>query len=256
MVLSSRLIAALGLGAAGMAFLAAPIQGQGQGQAQQDGGVRRTAGNAGAAAPAGFKAPIPPVIGTVDLEAVFKGYEKVKAQAEEFNAAAMAKKKDLMKIQGEMAQEAEMLQKLNPGSDDFKKRENHITELKAKMEAGRESAEREFSSREAESMATLYKEIQVMVQKIAEQRRMNYVVRVSNQPISGSNPNSVMAAMSNTMIYADPRNDITNDVVHNLNKWYAAVGGHAAKPAAGAAVGGAPAAAQPAAAAAAQPEVH
>jgi Skp family chaperone for outer membrane proteins len=243
MVLSSRLIAALGLGATGMAFLAAPILGQGQ--ATKDAAVRRTAGNT---APAAFKDAVPPVIGTVDLEAVFKGYEKVKAQAEEFNAAALAKKKDLMKIQTEMASEAEMLQKLSPGSEDFKKRENHVTELKAKMEAGREQAEREFSTREAESMATLYKEIQVMVQKIAEQRHMNYIVRVSNQPITGSNPNSVMAAMSNTMVYADPRNDITSDVVHNLNKWYAAVGGHAAKPAGSAAAGAPPAASQPAAA--------
>jgi len=251
MVLSFRLIAALSLGAAGAVCLVAPIQGQGQ--AQPDAKVRRTAGTT---APAGFKEPIAPMIGTIDLEAVFKGYEKVKAQAEEFNAAAMAKKKDLMKIQSEMAQEAEMLQKLAPGSDDFKKRENHMTELKAKGEALREQAEREFSSREAESMATLYKEIQVMVQKIAETRRLNYIVRVSNQPITGSNPNSVMAAMSNTMVYADQRNDITNDVVHNLNKWYAAVGGHAAKPAAGAAVGGAPAAATPAVAAPAQPETR
>ena len=33
---------------------------------------------------------------------------------------------------------------------------------------------------------------------------MNYIVKVSNQPISGTNPNSVMAAISNTMVYADP----------------------------------------------------
>lgn len=250
MVLSSRLIAALGLGAAGAVCLVSPIMGQGQ--PAQDRAVHRTA--AAGTAPAAFKEPVAPMIGTVDLEAVFKGYEKVKAQAEEFNAAAMAKKKDLMKIQTEMAQEAEMLGKLAPGSDDFKKRENHITELKAKMEAGREQAEREFSAREAESMATLYKEIQVMVQKIAETRRFNYIVRVSNQPITGSNPNSVMAAMSNTMVYSDPRNDITADVVHNLNKWYAAVGGRAAKPAGEAAAGAQPAA--PAAAAAAQPAVR
>jgi outer membrane protein len=252
MVLSSRLIAALGLGAAGAALLASPILGQGQ-----DAAVRRTAaGNAGAAtAKKEFAAVVPPTIGTIDLEAVFKGYEKVKAQAEEFNAAALAKKKDLMKIQSEMQQQAEMLTKYSPGSEDFKKTENHVTELKARMEANREQAEREFSTREAESMATLYKEIQGMVKQIAEMRRMNYIVRVSNQPISGSNPNSVMAAMSNTMVYADPRNDITNDVVHNLNRIYISMGGHVVKPPAGAAAGQ-PAAAPAAAPAAGQPEAR
>ena len=78
-------------------------------------------------------------------------------------------------------------------------------------------------------MATLYKEVQAMVARIAKWRKMTYVVKVSNQPISGSNPNSVMAAMANTMVYADSRNDITNDVVYNLNRMYKATGGPSCK---------------------------
>jgi outer membrane protein len=58
---------------------------------------------------------------------------------------------------------------------------------------------------------------------------MTYIVKVSNQPISGSNPNSVMAAMANTMVYADSTNDITNDVVYNLNRIYKATGGPSVK---------------------------
>ena len=88
-------------------------------------------------------------------------------------------------------------------------------------------------------MATLYKEIQTMVGRVAKWRKMTYIVKVSNQPISGGNPNSVMAAMANTMVYADPRNDITNDVVHNLNNIYKATGGAAPRgSAAGAAAPG------------------
>lgn len=222
MVFSSRLIVAMGLGAVGAALLAAPIQGQ------QDAGVRQTANTRAN----GFDDPIPPVIGTIDLDVVFKNYEKVKVSSEEFKAAAMAKRNELMKLQNEAAAEVEMLGKLAPNSDDYKKHENNITELKARMEAGREQAEREFASKEAEAMATLYKEIQVMTARMAQARKMTYIVKVSNQPITGENPNSVMAAMANTMVYADPRNDITNDVVHNLNKIYRASGGQPAKPAA------------------------
>src|SRR4029077_21039747 len=80
-----------------------------------------------------------------------------------------------------------------------------------------------------EAMATLYKEIQAMVARVAKWKKMTYVVKVSNQPVSGGNPNSVMAAMANTMIYADPSNDITNDVVYNLNRMYKATGGPAPK---------------------------
>ena len=61
-----------------------------------------------------------------------------------------------------------------------------------------------------------------MVTAIAQWRKMNYVVRVTNLQPSGTDPNSVMAALQNTMIYFDPRNDITNDVIYNLNRRYKA----------------------------------
>jgi Skp family chaperone for outer membrane proteins len=220
MVISSRAIVAVGLCAVGVGFLVGPSLGQ-----QQDGGVRRTASPSAAAT----VAPISPVIGTIDMDAVFKNYDKVKVSSEEFKAAALARKGDLQKIQAEAQQEAEILAKLTPGTEDFKKHENRVTQLKAQFEAGRELAERDFASREAEAMATLYKEVQAMVARIAQWRKMTYIVKVSNQPISGSNPNSVMAAMANTMVYADPRNDITNDVVYNLNRIYKATGGATAK---------------------------
>jgi outer membrane protein len=143
-----------------------------------------------------------------------------------------AKKNELMKILSEAQSEAEMLAKLAPGTDSYKQHENKVTELKARHEAGRESAEREFTQRQAEMMATLYKEVQAMVSKVAVWRKMNYIVKVSNQPVSGANPNSVMAAISSTMVYADPRNDITNDVTHNLNLFYKRSMGTAAPKAA------------------------
>jgi len=220
MVICSRAIVAMGLSAVGLGLLVGPSLGQ-----QQDGGIRRTA-SPSTAAPT---APITPVIGTIDMDAVFKNYDKVKVSSEEFKAAALARKGDLQKIQADAQQEAEILAKLTPGTEDFKKHENRVTELKARFEAGRESAERDFASREAEAMATLYKEVQAMVARIAKWRKMTYIVKVSNQPISGSNPNSVMAAMANTMVYADPTNDITNDVVYNLNRIYKATGGPSAK---------------------------
>ena len=38
-----------------------------------------------------------------------------------------------------------------------------------------------------------------------------------------------MAAMSKTVVYADPRNDVPNDVIYNLNLGYKKAGGPTAK---------------------------
>ncbi|AMV39755.1 OmpH family outer membrane protein [Planctomyces sp. SH-PL62] len=240
MGLSSRLIVAAGLGVVGAGLLVAPIQGQ------QDGAVRKTNGGASQ-----FKEGTPPVIGTIDLDGVFKNYEKVKYANEEFQASLLAKRNELMKLQQEMAQEAEVLNRYAPGQEEFKKQENKLTELKAKIEAGREQAEREFQSKEAEAMASLYNEVTEVAKKIAKARKMTYVMKVTNQQPSGANPNSVMAAMSNPMIYFDSANDITQDVVYNLNAVYKAAGGPTAKAAPPAADAPGAAATTPPAAAAA-----
>jgi len=242
MVVSSRKIWALGVGLLAAIALAGPAFGQ---TAAQDGGLRKTASQtqpapAAAADPAVPK-PMTAVFGTVDVERVFKEYDKVKARQEEFKAAALTKRNELMKIGAEAQEEANKLQKMTPNSVDAKKIEDRLSEYKVKLEAGREQAEREFALRQAEMMATLYKEIQDMVRRIAVYRHMTYVVQVSNEPIAGTDPNSVMAAMAKTFVYADPQNDITRDVVYNLNRAYQAAGGTAPRAAAAPAAGARPA---------------
>lgn len=217
MIVSSRSLVALGLGVIGVGLLVGPSLGQ------QDKTAKPST-------------PTPPVVGTVDIGAVLKGYEKVKVLSEEFKAAALAKQNELMKISQEAQQEAELLQKMTPGSPDFKKHEDKITQFKAQMEAGREQAQREFSARESEMMATLYKEIQDMVAAFAKHKGMNYVMKVSNEPIAANNPNAVFAAIEKTVVYSDPRNDITRDVIYNLNINYQKAAG--AKPKTGAAASG------------------
>jgi outer membrane protein len=226
MVVSSRAVAALGLSLVGFGCLAGTSFGQ------QDASVRKSAATQASAAPAASQAPQPAIIGTVDIEAVFKGYDKVKTQQEEFKAAAMAKHNELMKLSTEGQEEAQKLSKLTPNSVDAKKCEDRITQLKAQLEAGREQAQRDFALRESEMLATLYKEVQEMVGLIAQFKKMTYIVQVTGEPVSGSNPNSVMAAMAKTVVYSDARNDITKDVIFNLNKRYKATGGVVPKAAA------------------------
>jgi outer membrane protein len=238
MVVSTRAMAALGIGTLGLAVLIGPALGQ---QAQ-DRAVQKATTQATAP---GTKPqpPVPVTVGCVDMSAVFKGYDKVKVNSEEFKAAVLAKKGELMKCMAEAQQESETLAKLTPGSVDFKKHEDRISELKAKHEASREQYEREFTLREAEMLGTLYKEIQSMVSRVAQFKGFNYVVRVSNDPVTGSNPNSVMMAIERPIVYADPRNDITSEVIFHLNREYKAMGGTQPRPAgAGAGAGSTPAA--------------
>ena len=101
MVLSTRGILAIGLGLAG-----ASASLWARSLAQQDGSLRKTAGpGTGAGAARRLRPPFRPSIGTVDLDAVFKGYEKFKATNKDFQAAVLARQNELMKIKSEAEEE-------------------------------------------------------------------------------------------------------------------------------------------------------
>jgi Skp family chaperone for outer membrane proteins len=221
-MINSRAAVATGLGLVGVALLVGPSLGQ------NDAAVTRSNTTATNAAPAP-KPPAVAVIGTIDLGAVMKGYDKAKFLYQEFEGAYHTKANQLMKLQSERQQEMEMIEKVTPGGDEFKKRQERLSKLKAEFEAGREQAQSEFMLRESEIKTTLYTEVQEMVSRVAYSRKMNLVIRYSNDPISATNTDSVMAAMSRTVMYTDPQNDLTRDVVYFLNVQYKKLGGTAPK---------------------------
>jgi Skp family chaperone for outer membrane proteins len=226
MIGSTRAVLAMGLGLFGVGCLVGPLLAQ----QRPDGDVRKVAANTPPPPQqAASKPPPTAVIGTVDIENVFKNYDKFKFQREEFSAAALAKHKELMALQAQGKEEVDKLQKMVPNSVDAKKIENTLTQLKAQIDAGKEQAQRDFALRETEMLIATYKEVHAMVARVAEFKGMTYVLKVSNNPIAATNPDSAMAEMGKTVLYSDPRSDITRDVIHNLNREYKAAGGVAPK---------------------------
>lgn len=212
----TRAIAVLGLGAGGLGLLAGQTIGQ-------DGAVQKTSGQGAGRALAAA------VIGSIDMDAVFKGYEKVEFLRKQIEAEANMKKGELSKIMAEAQQVAKEMESLQPGSPDFKSHDSKLTEYRARLNASREQAQSEFAQKEAEALATIYKEVQAMVEAVAKHNHMTYVIRISNEPITGADPNSALAAMSRSVVYSDPATDITQMVIRMLNRQYQA----AAAPAPG-----------------------
>ena len=212
----TRAIVAVGLCLVGVAGLVGRSFGQ-----QKDDRVRQAA-NPSAAAPAAAKSVS---IGSIDMDKVLKDYDKFKVANETIRAEALNRHNSLMAIATEAKQEQEKYGRMTTGSADAKKCEDKITQLKAQFEAGRENAEREFTQKEAETMAGIYSEIAIMAKAVAQQRQMAFVVKYSDQMPTGSEPNSVVAAMSRTVLFADPSVDITPTVTFWLNKRYQESGG-------------------------------
>ena len=72
------------------------------------------------------------------------------------------------------------------------------------------------------SLATLLNEIHEAVAGLAKDRGLTYVVKVSPGPRPDSLPTDVETALKSSVVYADPRNDLTEKVVRDLNQRYSA----------------------------------
>ncbi len=214
----ARAACALGLALVGLVALVARTSGQ-------DNAVRRTNGQTG-----GRPAIAPAIIGCIDMDAVFKGYKKVDFLRKQMETEAEAKKGELSAILTQAQQLMQEMEKLQQGSEDFKNKDAKLTELRAKLDASRESAQKEFAQKEAEALATVYKEIQTMVAYVAKSYGMTYVMRVSNEPVTGTDPNSAVMALSRAVVYNDSSTDVTNVVLRLLNQQYAKTNPAAAAP--------------------------
>ena len=223
MLRSTRAALAVGLGCVGVAGLVGQSAAQqGDSKAQRFAATNANAGTGAAA----VSVQMPPVsIGSVDVEGVFKSYDKVKVAGEILNAEVMKRYKELTDLANEGKQEQEKLAHMAPGTPDAKKCEDRMVQLKAQIEAGRQNAEREFTQKETETMSSIYNEVAAMVALIAKDRGMTFVVKYNDAKVMATEPNSAMSAMSKTIVYADPRVDITNDTIRFLNYNYKIAGG-------------------------------
>ena len=224
---STRIVAVAGLALAGLAALVAR---QATGQDRE---VQRTASSAPAPA-AKFTAPI---IGCIDISAVLEGYKKVEFLQQQTQTEALQLKAELDRLMSQGQQTMQEMEKLTPSSEEFRAAETKVIELRAKIEAGKEQAQRDIAMKQAQAYETVYKEIQQVVKGLAERNGLTYVVQISNDPVTSENPDSVLAALSRTIVYSDrSAPDLTQSVINYLNSNY-----EKTNPAAAATPGPAPA---------------
>ncbi len=218
---SRLLIASAAVALAASALVVAPTFSQGPRDPQA--GRPAPAGDAAerlAKARENYKTP---TIATVDTDMIREKYVKFRSMMKELEGYAMELKGKLGKLQAELSQKEEELKRLAPGSGDAKRTQDEMIELQAKVMAFKENANREMQQRYADVETTLYNETQRMVEAIARRLELTLVVRASrDKQVSSDNPEAIVAAQMRAVIYADPKIDITDYVISNLNKNYEA----------------------------------
>jgi len=168
--------------------------------------------------------PSASAIGSIDIEAVFNRYEKAQQANEQLKAYMKAERERLAKLLDQIKKFITQVQRVAPDSSDFALLEGQLVSLKKQHETERDAVEKEYARRQTSTMAALYEEIQRTTASVAKAKGMNYVVKVEPglKPDSGSN--EVFAVVKGSVVYSDPRNDLTEEVIRELNQRFKTAG--------------------------------
>jgi len=180
----------------------------------------RARGQSGQAANSKGDAERSPVtgIGTLNLGAVIKGYEKTDKLAADFKSSALERRRTLMKLSAEIDREVENQKGMEPGTREYDESKAKVARLTAESESGRKKAEAEFAQKEAEMMAELYKDVREAVAAVARRRKLTFVLKAGVDPDAKQPPNSLLSVMEQGVIFAAPETDISDEVIALLNQ--------------------------------------
>lgn len=186
-------------------------------------------------------ASLPHKVGLIDMGYVFKNYEKFKTLRADLEAemkqVVEKDQVDSQKIK-KLQSDLQLLGKThNESSPEYQRKEKELADAVASYQTSRKLLERDFMRKEAEIFKTTYLEVADFVKKYAEWRHYTLVMRFNRDEIDDSqNIQETMQQMNRQVIYYQPQDDISDEIIKYLNQAYqrTAGAGAAAVPRAGA----------------------
>jgi RNA polymerase sigma factor (sigma-70 family) len=163
-------------------------------------------------------------VGSIDLDAVFKRYEKASRAQARIDALREERRAQEARFD---ADDKELLARVNraaPGSSQRADLDRRYEDLAKRIRDERQAAKEDIERRRTGLMATLNQEISEVIAAVARTKGLDYVVKVEAGPRPGASEHELDAALDRPVLYANPRNDITEEVIGELNRRFAAAG--------------------------------
>lgn len=157
-------------------------------------------------------------VGIVDIGLVFKNHSSfvqklaaLKQEAEQFKALSLQEQQQLVR-------KAEVLKQYKPGSDDFKTAESNLAQESAAMEVDQRNKIRDLTQREAQLHFATYNEVKGMISEYCDSQGIQLILRYNSQTMDPKVPASVMQRVNGSVVYHNPTNDITPQLIARLNQ--------------------------------------
>ncbi len=167
-------------------------------------------------------------IAVVNLTAVFERYQMVHDLEQVFEERRQSVKAEGQKRRDNVTMLGEALRDIRPGTPDFEQRENALITAEVEFRAWIEIQERRLKEQHKTWLLTIYRDSQAVISKLAKERGIELVLSYSDEIEDA--PDSVafkQQILLRSVLFADARINLTNEVIEILDTEYQKRGGAA-----------------------------
>lgn len=172
--------------------------------------------------------PTSPNVAVINLAAVFERYSMTQDLEQMFAERRQNVKTEAQSKQDEISVLRTTLEQFKPGSADFRTREEDLVRGEISFQVWLEIQERRLKNEHKGWLSLIYRNTQAAVAEIAADRRIDLVLTYSD--LEEDAPDSVafkQQILLRTVIYANQRTDLTEQVIEMLDTDYQRRGGAA-----------------------------
>jgi Skp family chaperone for outer membrane proteins len=173
------------------------------------------------ASPALAQAPRPSGhnIAVVDVSIVFKKHQRFLAATEKFKKDVQAAEDKLKEEFNMIKAEQEKLKAFTPGSQEYKSMEAQLAKKMADWQLKGQMQKKDLMEAEGRIYFQVYRELDDSVKRFAERNNISLVLRYASDPVDDpTDRNEIVRGINKSVVYVDPRLDITNLILDDLNR--------------------------------------
>lgn len=171
--------------------------------------------SAQAPAPAGYAAP---PVATLGLAYLFRNHLRYKQLDDALKAEVQQAEQTFTNEQKSMQELARRLQEYKPGSPEYKAIEEELAKKEADLRLRGAIMQKNFAEKKAKIYFDVLQDVKNYVRYHAEQHGVMLVVNFNGDEIDGTNPQSVMRGLNETVLYQHRSVDITPVILEMCNK--------------------------------------
>jgi len=153
----------------------------------------------------------------IDVEAVFKAHNRFKQAIDIMKKDVADFENHVRDQQAKIRSKTEEMQQFNPGTPDYKRKEEEAAQMTSVLQVQMQLKRRDFMEREAKLYYNVYTEVKGLVARFANDQGISLVLRYNSAEIDPTDRNSVMMGVNSPIVFQ--RNlDITRWIIKKANE--------------------------------------